>query len=160
MKKVLLFIGIVISLNTIAQSTMKEDVDIIQSVYGKSKKELVSGYMQLTGAQSDAFWKVYDAYEVERKVLGQKKIQLINAYAENYVNLTDEKADELAKATLKNSTDYDKLHITYYEKCKKAIGALGAAKFIQAEIYLQTTIRSAIQDEIPFIGEIDRTKKH
>lgn len=65
--------------------------------------------MQLTGAQADAFWKVYDAYEVDRKVLGQKKFQLIKAYA---------------------------------------------------EIYLQTSIRSAIQDEIPFIGEIDRTIKH
>jgi hypothetical protein len=160
MKKVFLFIGIVISLNTFAQSTMKEDVDIIQSVYGKSKKELVSSYMQLTGAQSDAFWKVYDAYEADRKVLGQKKMQLIKAYADNYVNLTDEKADEIAKATLKNNIDFDKLHTSYYEKTKKVIGALDAAKFIQAEIYLQTTIRGAIQDEIPFIGDIDRTKKH
>jgi hypothetical protein len=160
MKKVFLFIGIVISLNTIAQSTMKEDVDIIQSIYGKSKKELVSSYMQLAGAQADAFWKVYDAYEVERKVLGQKKIQLINAYADNYVNLTDEKADELAKATLKNNAEYNKLQATYYEKSKKAIGALGAAKFIQAEIYLQTTVRGAVQDAIPFIGDIDRTIKH
>jgi hypothetical protein len=29
-------------------------------------------------------------------------------------------------------------------------------QFMQAEAYLQTTIRSAIQDEIPFIGEFEK----
>ena len=156
MKKLLFIIAIAASSTAFAQSSMKEDVDIIQGIYGKSKKELVNSYMQLTGTQATAFWKVYDEYEVERKALGQKKVQLISDYAEHYVSLTDAKADDLAKATLKNSMDFEKLQAKYYEKTKAVIGALNAAKFIQAEIYLQTTVRSAIQDAIPFIGDIDR----
>jgi hypothetical protein len=42
---------------------------------------------------------------------------------------------------------------------KKQVGALEAAKFIQVESYFQTAIRSEVQDAIPLIGEIDRTKK-
>lgn len=160
MKKLLLIAAIAISATTFAQSTMKEDVDILQSVYGKSKKELVNSYMQLSGTQSDAFWKVYDAYEQERKVLGRKKIELINEYGNHYATLTDAKADELAKGSMKNSMDYEKLYAKYYEKCKAAIGALNAAKFIQAEVYMQTTIRTQIQDAIPFIGELDHSIKH
>jgi hypothetical protein len=158
MKKVFLIIAIAISASTYAQSTMKEDVDIIQGLYGKTKKELVNSYMQLTGTQATAFWKIYDAYEAERKALGQKKFQLIDKYADHFETLTDAQADELAKATLKNNMDFEKLEAKYYEKTKAVIGALNAAKFIQAEIYLQTSVRSAIQDNIPFIGEIDRTK--
>ncbi len=147
-----------ISSSNFAQSTMKDDVDIVQSVYGKSKTELVNQYMALSGVQATDFAKVYDAYEVERKNLGQTKIQLINQYAADFQNLTDANADAIVKGTLKNNLGYDKLYSTYYEKAKKAAGALNAAKWIQLEIYLQTEIRGSIQNAIPFIGELDKTK--
>jgi len=160
MKKLLFALALFVSADAVAQSTMKEDVDIIQATYGKSKKELVSMYMNLTGTQGDGFWTMYDQYENERKALGQKRIQLINDYANNFTSLTDAKADELVKATSKNNMDYEKLLLKYYNKSKSLIGALNAAKFIQLENYLQTTIRDEIQNAIPFIGEIDRTIPH
>lgn len=158
MKKLFLVLILAVSANSIAQSVAKEDVEIIQSVYGKSKADLVKNYMGLSGAQATEFYTVYDQYEAERKILGEKKIQIINDYANNYSNLTDEKADELAQANLKNNMDFDKLHSKYYSKCKKVIGAKNAAKFMQLEIYLQTTIISEIQNSIPFIGEMDTLK--
>lgn len=158
MKKVFLLLAVAFSSATFAQSTMKDDVDVVQSVYGKSKSELVGQYMALTGIQATDFAKIYDAYEVERKKLGQEKIQLINQYATDYGTLTDAKADAIAKKALKNNVEYDKLYSTYYEKVKKAVGATNATKFIQLEIYLQTEIRSSLQNAIPFVGELDMTK--
>ena len=159
MKKLLLALVFAFSAGAFAQSPTKEDIDILQSVYGKSKTDIVNNYMNLSGAKLESFTKVYDKYEAERKALGRKKIQLIDEYAKNYMTLTDEKADEISKSMLKNNMDYQKLYSTYYDKYKKAIGALDAAKFMQLEIYLQTTIQAEIQDSVPFIGEIDRTKK-
>lgn len=158
MKKAFLLFVLVASATSFAQSTLKDDIDVVQSVYGKSKSELVSQYMALTGTQATEFTKVYDAYEVERKKLGQEKIQLINQYATDYATLTDANADAIVKGVLKNNTAYDKLYSSYYEKAKKAVGALNATKFIQLEIYLQTEIRSSIQNAIPFVGEIEMTK--
>jgi hypothetical protein len=158
MKKVFLVLAVAFSATIFGQSALKEDVEIVQSVYGKSKSDLVTQYMALSGTQATDFTKVYDAYEVERKKLGQEKVQLINQYATDYTTLTAVKADGLVKGTLKNNQAYDKLYATYYEKAKKAVGALNAAKFIQLEIYLQTEIRSSIQNAIPFIGELDMTK--
>lgn len=158
MKNVFLLLAVVFSASVFAQSTLKDDVDVVQSVYGKSKSELVSQYMALTGTQAAAFTEIYDAYEVERKKLGQEKIQLINQYATDYTTLTDDKADAIAKGALKNNVAYDKLYSSYYDKVKKAVGAVNAAKFIQLEIYLQTEIRSSLQNAIPFIGELDLTK--
>lgn len=146
------------SFSSYAQSTFKEDVEVVQSVYGKSKSELVKQYMNLSDAQATAFAKVYDSYETERKALGQTKFQLINDYAANYETLTDAKADELAKGTLKNHIAYEKLYTKTYNQAKKAIGAINAAKFIQLEVYLQTIIRSEILEAIPFIGELDKSK--
>ena len=158
MKKMILLALLVLSSSNYAQSTMKDDVDIVQALYGKSKTELVSQYMALTGTQATDFAKIYDAYEVERKTLGQTKIGLINQYANDYTNLTDANADAIAKGTLKNNLDYDKLYSSYYEKTKRAIGALNAAKFIQLEIYLQTEVRSSIQNAIPFVGQLEGVK--
>jgi hypothetical protein len=159
MKKVIVILVLAVaSFSSYAQSTFKEDVEIVQSVYGKSKSDLVKEYMNLSDEQATAFIKVYDNYEAERKALGQAKFQLINDYAANYNTLTDAKADELAKATLKNNLAYEKLYTKTYGHAKKAIGAINAAKFIQLEVYLQTTIRNEIQNSIPFIGELDKSK--
>ncbi|ESU25243.1 hypothetical protein FEDK69T_00080 [Flavobacterium enshiense DK69] len=158
MKKLFLIATFVISSVTFAQSTAKEDIEIIQGKYGKSKKELVSTYMELKESQAAAFWKTYDAYEEERKQLGKKRIDLINDYINNYEKLSNEKADQLLKATLKNDMAYGKLYSKYYDKMKKAIGAIDAAKFIQLEHGLQTAIMSETQNAIPFIGDMDRSK--
>ncbi|KIC01338.1 hypothetical protein OA88_14645 [Flavobacterium sp. JRM] len=158
MKKFLIALLLVVSANSFAQSLAKEDVDVIQSIYGKSKSDLVKQYMNLSDEQTATFQKIYDDYEVERKVLGQNIIKVVDDYATNYATLTDAKADELAKGTLKSNLGYEKLYDKTYTKAKKAIGAINAAKFIQLEVYLQTAIRSQILDSIPFIGEIEKSK--
>lgn len=159
MKKLIVFFIVAFaSFSTYAQSSYKEDVEVLQSIYGKSKSDLVKQYMNLSDTQAVAFTKVYDNYETERKVLGQTKFQLINDYAVNYATLTDAKADELAKGTLKNHLAYEKLYSKTYGQVKKAVGAINAAKFIQLEVYLQTIIRAEILESIPFIGELDKTK--
>ena len=73
MKKLLLTLVIAFSVNVFAQSPTKEDVDVIQSVYGKSKADIVNTYMNLSGEKLEAFKKIYDKYESDRKALGRKK---------------------------------------------------------------------------------------
>lgn len=158
MKKILLLFVVAFSSTTFAQSTLKDDIDVVQSVYGKSKSDLVNQYMGLSGTQAADFTKIYEAYEVERKKLGEEKIQLINLYASDYASLTDEKADVIAKGIMKNNAAYDKLYSSYYGKVKKVLGATNALKFAQLEIYLQTEIRSTLQNAIPFVGELELSK--
>ena len=156
MKKLFL-LSILFSTALFAQSA--DDVALVQSIYGKSKGDIIKDYLNLAEPQATAFQAVYDNYEAERKALDQKKMQIINDYAINYDKITDEKADELAENNLKNNVDFEKLLSKAYGKAKKAVGPINAAKFIQLEQYFQTTIRAAVQDDIPFIGELDKTRK-
>jgi hypothetical protein len=160
MRKLLVIALLMVSSFSFAQSGVKEDIAVIQSLYGKSKQELVTAYMALKEPQASAFSKVYEDYETERKALGEKRLLLIADYANNFTTLTDDKADEIAKAMLKNNMSYEKLYAKYYGKVKAVLGAVDAAKFIQLENALHTAVRSETQDAIPFIGEIDRSKKH
>jgi len=145
----------IILLPTALLAQGNEEIDMLQSMYGMEKRKLVEQYMKLPAESSPAFWAVYDQYEGDRKELGKKRITLIGEYAENYMNLTDEKADQLAKELLANNVALEKLHQKYYAKFKKATSPLKAAQFLQLETFLQNEIRSAIQEEIPFIGELE-----
>lgn len=158
MKKVFLLLFVAVTTGVFAQSTNKEDLDVIQGLYGKSKKELAVAYMALPDDQATSFWAIYDAFEVERKALGQTKLAIIEDYAANYANLSNESADKIAKASLKNQMDYQKLFSKYYDKYKKVVGAVSAAKIIQFENYMQTAVQSEIQNAIPLVGEMEAMK--
>ena len=145
---------------SIAQASIKEDVDYIQREWGMKKTEVVKSYMDVQESQAADFWKLYDAYEIERKALGKSRLMLLNDYATHAESLTPEKADEIAKATLKNNEAYQKLYTKYYGKAKKILGAVAAAKFIQAENALQTAINHETQLSIPFIGQLEKEKKN
>ena len=138
----------------------QDDVNLVQSMYGKEKRDLVKEYIQFNdSASAAAFWKIYDDYEADRKKLGQDYITILEDYANNYETLDDKKADELVVKSSDNNIAYEKLYMKYYKKMKKAVGALKASQFIQLEAYLRSAIKTSVLDEIPFIGEIDKTKK-
>lgn len=158
MKKIsLLATAFIVSATLFSQSN-KEDIEIIQSVFGKEKKELVKAYMTIPDAQSTKFWNLYDAYETERKKLGRERISLIEAYANAYEKMDNKKATDLVTKKIAWTNKYTKFQQTYFTKFSSVIGGVQAAKFIQLEDYIENCIRVSIQEEIPFIGELDKTK--
>lgn len=154
MKKLFVIAALFISTAGFAQSN-KEDVDFIQSIYGKEKKAIVAEFIKLEGAQKDAFWKLYDEYEVQRKELGKKRIALLERYANSYMTLSDAETDKLMQDMMALGLANDKLQKTYYGKMKKVSGVKAAAQFLQIEAYLLSAVRATILENIPFIGELD-----
>ena len=154
MKKLFVIAALFISTVGFAQSN-KEDVDFIQSIYGKEKKTIIAEFIKLEGAQKDAFWKLYDEYEVKRKELGKQRITLLERYANSYMTLSDAETDKLMQDMMALGLANDKLQKTYYGKMKKAAGVKPAAQFLQIEAYLLSAVRATIMENIPFIGELD-----
>ena len=99
---------------------------------------------------------MYDAYEIERKELGKKRIAALKEYVENYDQLNDEKYDELVATMISLRKSNDKLTDTYYKKIKKVSGSKIAAQFFQLEAYFLSEIRTTIMEGIPYIGEFDK----
>ena len=135
------------------------ELDYIKQAYSKEKKTIVDEYMNLDAADSAKFWPVYAKYEASREKLSIARIQLIDEYVKNVANLSPEAASRIGDGVLKNTISVDKLNLEYFGKMKKAIGAVKAAQYIQLETYLQTTWRAVVQDNIPLIGELDKTQK-
>lgn len=156
MKKTLLTTLMVASACFAFSQSNKEEVDLVQSVFGMEKKSMAAEFIKLEGAQKDAFWTAYDEYETKRKDLGKKRIDLLNRYASSYATLDDASTDQIIKDMMKLSDENDKLISSYYNKIKKGSGVKAAAQFFQFENYILSKIRSEIMENIPLIGEFDK----
>lgn len=153
MKKITLLMAALMMAALSYAQTNKEEVDLVQAAFGMEKKAVVANFVHPTDLQKDAFWQLYDEYEVTRKENGKKRIQLLEQYAEQYSTMTDEQADSWMKEVLKLSAATDKLIVTYYNKIKKVTSPIVATQFYQIEGYILTGIRMEILEGVPFLGE-------
>ncbi len=133
-----------------AQSN-KEEIDLMQASFGMDKKAIVANFVNLSDNQKDAFWKLYDEYETQRKELGKQRIDLLKQYAEEYKNMTSEQADAWTKKVMDLQKKTDNLITTYYGKVKAISDGTVATQFYQIENYILTSIRMQLLEEIPFV---------
>ncbi len=155
MKKTLLTTLMAALISIAYSQSNKEEVDLVQSVFGMEKKAMAAEFIKLEGAQKDAFWSAYDEYEAKRKELGKKRIDLLNRYVSSYTSLDDASTDQIIKDVMDLQKETDKLVATYYGKIKKGSGIKAAAQFYQFENYILSKIRAEIMENIPLIGEFD-----
>jgi hypothetical protein len=153
MKKYLIIAAVLLSAIFASAQSNKEEVDLMQAAFGMDKKEAVTEFVKLSDTQKDAFWKLYDEYETERKELGKVRIELLNQYAQQYKTFTSEQADAWTTKVMDLQTKTDDLIKTYYSKVKKATDGIVATQFYQIENYILTEIRMEVLDEIPFVNE-------
>jgi hypothetical protein len=128
-------------------------MDVLRKIFSAEKRAITEDFLRLTGSDANAFWELYDAYEAERKILVDKRIQLISDYAEQYSSLTNDQATELANRSFKLRGDVLKLQKSYFKKISKAVDAKTAASFYQLEQYIRTAVNYDLYDAIPFVGE-------
>jgi hypothetical protein len=155
MKRIILFsiAAFLISKTSNAQ-TSKEDLAIIQDVFQKDKTTLIRENLGLSESQGTAFWPVYEQYEAKRAALSRERAEILANYLQAYDTLTDQEATDLVKRTISNDQAVSKLQKSYLSKFSKGVGGKNTAKFYQLENYIQQIVRSDIQDQIPFIGEL------
>jgi hypothetical protein len=159
MKRIILVaIVTLFTISAFAQAS-KEDLAIVQSVFQKKKSELVKQNIKMSDAQGKVFWPLYETYESKRLAISNQRAAIINDYLKGYDTATGQEYTALAERTFANDKSMIDLQKSYFKKFADAIGGKNAAKFYQLENYLQAIVRVKIQDNIPFIGELDKSKQ-
>ena len=151
MKKYILLIFVLFLASFAYSQTDKEEIDLVQAAFGMDKKAIVADFVQLSDAQKDAFWTIYDEYETKRKEYGRERIDLLKQYAGQYMTMTSDQADEWTKKVMDLQVKTDKLIATYYEKVKGVSDGVVATQFYQIENYILAMIRMQILQEVPFL---------
>lgn len=142
----------------VAAQMTQEEVGILQNLYGMEKRAIYKKVMELTPSDSVAFWPIYDAFEIERKDLGQRRVQLLQKFVSKYPAISAEELDEIIEGLIEIREELLDLETDAYEDLKEKTSTMTAAKFIQIESFLNTMISAELAVEMPFIGAFHEKK--
>lgn len=153
MKKILLIAVLAVSAIQLSYGQSVNEHTLMQSVFSTEKKAIVMQNMYLSEEEATTFWPLFDAYEVERQVIGKRRMALLNSYGEKFQNLTDADAITMSKEMESIKKAELKLQSKYFKKMSKAVSPKIALRFSQVDSYIHTAIKLSILDAIPFVGD-------
>jgi hypothetical protein len=131
-------------------------MELLRSELRADKKALVTASMDLSDADADVFWPIYEKYEQERTVLGDRTVDLIKRYPDA-VNLTGtETLRSLSVDWFKLQDDRISLMKKYYKKMEKQTSLRVAVRWMQIEHRLSLMINLQIVSQIPMVVPINR----
>jgi hypothetical protein len=135
-----------------------EEIAIVQNLFGAEKRQLITAVLTMSPSDSVGFWPLYEKYEADRKELGKERITLIQTYVSKYPAISNEELNDMMEAALDLEEDQHDLIASYYSKIKKASSVSLAAQWLQIESYISAAVRLAIQEKLPFVGDIKKKK--
>ena len=148
MKKIYFLFTAILFVTTGFSQTYQDDLELIQSLYGMEKKEVVDEFVELDPDQEGAFWELYAEYETKRKNIGKKKYEVLWNYVNDYGTIRAEDAEMIMSKILPLRIESDKLMSSYYKKVKSKTDAVVAMQFYQIENYLDVLIRTELLEEL------------
>jgi hypothetical protein len=134
-----------------SKQNLAEDVKLLRKDVRAEKQKIMGAAMALDDAQSKKFWPIYKDYDRQLTKLNDVRLGNITAFAQNYSNMTDNKADEIVNGAISYRKKRIDLLANTYDKVRAALGAPLAARFLQVEDTLNTLIDLQIQSNLPLM---------
>jgi hypothetical protein len=135
------------------EKNIQEYIELMRTNVRDQKAEIMGAVMQLNIDDAAKFWPIYSEYDAELTKVNNLRVQNIQDYAQNYTEMTDEKADELIQNALNYQKQRSELLAKYYDRMKQSLGAITAARFLQVEHQLLLVIDLQIASALPIVGE-------
>ncbi len=132
-----------------AAETVKTDEQIILRQVMTDKRAVYAQNLQLTEAESRAFWPVYDEYEIKAKKLNDEFLKLVDDYAAKFGSITDEDAAVMLKTKMRIEKDREALKQTYTKKVAKVLPPVKALRYAQVETRLDNMLKREVYGLIP-----------
>ena len=107
--------------------------------------------MELTEAESEAFWPVYNEYEQAMRQVNDRRIALIRKLAREFQTLTDEQAESLLQESFDFQQARVKVHRDFRKKFSKVLAGKRVARFYQIDSKIDSIIDFDIARTIPLV---------
>jgi len=131
---------------------LQEYITLLRKDVNTDKVKILGEVMQFDAEDAAKFWPMYHDYDSELNKLNDMRLANIKEYAQNYTNMTENKADELIKNSMSYQKQRDELLAKCYERVKNELGAVTAARFVQVEHQLLLIIDLKIASALPIVG--------
>jgi hypothetical protein len=117
-----------------------QDTQLLKSSIRSQKKQIVAANMDLTDAEAEKFWPVYDRYAADLSKIYETKIALFQEYLENSDSMSGDQADSYLRRRAAVEEDVMQLRLKYLPEFRKVLTGREAALFYQIEWRLDLMI--------------------
>jgi hypothetical protein len=134
-----------------AQSATDE-IELIRVIIEAERKVVVATNMNLSDAESEAFWPVYNEFETAVRSVNDKRLKILIELSRNFEMLTDEQAADLLEEHFKFQQERVKVRKSYMKKFKKVLSGKQLARFYQIDGKIDTIIDFDIARAVPLVN--------
>ena len=155
-----IFIALFICFTSVAISEKEGEIENIEELWviefvradlRETREKFINTMINLTPEQEKIFNPIFKEYEAKFKKLSDERRDIILDFDKNYTSMTNDKANEIAKRSIKVRKERLALMEEYYKKFSKALDPIVATRFLQLENYINLIVDIQIAQEIPLI---------
>ena len=126
-------------------------LEILLDTVRSNRKALVAINLGLSDDEAAKFWPVYDRYQKEINAVGDRLMAVIQDYATNFHNLSNEKAMQLVEDYLAAEADRVRVRRAYVDAFAKSLPGRKVARLYQIENKIDAILRYDLAATIPVI---------
>ncbi|MGD0988615.1 MAG: hypothetical protein ABR874_12445 [Candidatus Sulfotelmatobacter sp.] len=116
-----------------SQASPDDFVTLLRKDIRSQKKQIIAENMQLSDAEAEKFWPVYDQYAAELSNIYDVKIALLETYADNYSTMTGEQAESYIRKRAEVEQSIMQLRLKYMPAFRKVLSGRETALFYQLD---------------------------
>ncbi|HTR26470.1 MAG TPA: hypothetical protein VMI10_21040 [Terriglobales bacterium] len=115
------------------QEPIDEDIKLIRKDLRSEKKQIVAANMNLTDAEAEKFWPVYDRYAADLAKINDQKAALINEYWQTFDTMNSEQAESYVRKRGAVEESIMQLRLKYIPIFGKVLSGRQTALFFQID---------------------------
>ena len=125
---------------TDSESVPDGDIEFLKKDLRSQKKQVVAANMDLSDAEAEKFWPVYDKYATELATIYDSKLSLIGNYANNYETMNGDEAEAYLRQRAAIEQQVMQLRLKYVPEFRKVLSGRQTARFFQIDWRLDLLI--------------------
>jgi hypothetical protein len=107
--------------------------ELLRKDVRSQKKQIVAMNMELSDAEAERFWPVYDRYATDLAKLYDTKLTLLNNYGNSYDTMTDDEAETYIRKRADVEESIMQLRLKYMPAFRKVLSGRETALFYQID---------------------------
>ena len=119
--------------NDSSQPGPDDFMELLRKDVRSQKKQIIAENMDLSDAEAEKFWPVYDRYAAELSKIYNTKIALLRDYADNYTTMTGEEAENYIRKRAEVEQSIMQLRLKYIPEFRKVLSGRETALFYQLD---------------------------
>jgi hypothetical protein len=145
---------------TVLAQARREDMntamlEVMRKKLNGERQTVVAAAMDLTRAEAESFWPLYDKYHAELDGVTASNLRVVRDFAEQYDKLPDAEATRLVNAWLENQEKAAKLRRKYARDFARILSPTKLLRYVQVENKIDVAIAQEFANEVPLIQQLN-----